>query len=271
MQLVTGGRAPIGVLDEGSGPAVLILHGFPDTVHGMGSIARAVVAAGGRAIAVALPGYLPSPAPPDNDLRAVSVATDLVGVLDTLGIEDVAVVGHDWGALLAYDLGARHAHRVRSIVGLAAPHPVGFRVRRRIVREQQTGAYAWLLAYATSGPDLVADPHWLTQLAQVWSPGLRRDDWDDVLALMAVPAVAAAVCRWYRCDLDADDPLGDVLVPATVIHGAQDGCIGPAVFVAADGPFKAGLNRILLPEVGHWLHLEDPATVLPLILRGVGL
>ena len=93
-------------------------------------------------------------------------------------------------------------------IGSAASSASPFRTRaasascRKIVREQQTAAYAWLLAYARDGPELAADPGWLTQIAQVWSPGLRRDDWDDVLALMARPGVAAAVCRWYRCELD---------------------------------------------------------------------
>jgi len=93
----------------------------------------------------------------------------------------------------------------------------------------------------------------------------------EVLALLAEPEVAAAVCRWYRCDLERDDVLGDVLVPATVIHGAQDGCIGPAVYLGTDERFAAGIRRITLPEVGHWPHLEAPAEVLPMIVDGLGL
>jgi pimeloyl-ACP methyl ester carboxylesterase len=237
----------------------------------MTSIADAIAAAGARAIVPALPGYLPSPLPPDGDVSVARVAVDLLAVLDALGVERAAVVGHDWGALLAYDLGARHPERITRVVAVAAPHPVGFRIRRRIVREQQTAAYAWLLAFAKSGPELAADPVWLTQIQQVWSPGLRRDDWDDVLALLARPEVAAAVCRWYRCDMEGDDEIGDVLVPATVIHGAQDGCIGPAVYLGTDERFAAGVRRITLPAAGHWPHLEAPAEVLPMIVDGLGL
>jgi pimeloyl-ACP methyl ester carboxylesterase len=233
----------------------------------MTSIADAIAAAGARAIVPALPGYLPSPLPPDGDVSVARVAVDLLAVLDALGVERAAVVGHDWGALLAYDLGARHPERITRVVAVAAPHPVG----RRIVREQQTAAYAWLLAFAKSGPELAADPVWLTQIQQVWSPGLRRDDWDDVLALLARPEVAAAVCRWYRCDMEGDDEIGDVLVPATVIHGAQDGCIGPAVYLGTDERFAAGVRRITLPAAGHWPHLEAPAEVLPMIVDGLGL
>jgi pimeloyl-ACP methyl ester carboxylesterase len=269
--MISGARAPISVYEVGTGDPVLVLHGFPDHALGMASIAAAIAAAGGRAIVPALPGYLPSPMPSDGDVSVARVAEDLLSMLDALGVDEAAVVGHDWGALLAYDLGAHHERRITRVVGIGAPHPVGFRVRRRIVREQQTAAYAWLLAFATSGPELAADPVWLTQLQQLWSPGLRRDDWDEVLALLAQPEVAAAVCRWYRCDLDGDDVLGDVLVPATVIHGAQDGCIGPAVYLDTDDRFAKGVRRITLPEAGHWPHLETPAKVLPMIVDGLGL
>jgi pimeloyl-ACP methyl ester carboxylesterase len=269
--MISGARAPISVFEAGAGDPVLVLHGFPDHARGMTSIADAIAAAGGRAIVPALPGYLPSPMPPDGDVSVARVAEDLLAVLDTLGIAKAAVVGHDWGALLAYHLGARHEGRITRIVGIGAPHPSGFRVRRRVLREQQTAVYAWLLAFASSGPELAADPLWLTQLQQFWSPGLRRDDWDEVLALLARPEVAAAVCRWYRCDLDGDDVLGDVLVPATVIHGAQDGCIGPAAYVGTDDRFAAGVRRTTLPEAGHWPHLEAPAEVLPMIVDGLGL
>ena len=271
VKMVTGPRSPIGILDAGNGQPVLVLHGFPDHAPGMAPISEAIVAAGGRAIAAALPGYLPSLMPPDGDVRVARVADDLVALLDALGLHEVAVVGHDWGAQLAYELGARYADRISRIVAIAVPHPCGFHVRRSIVREQQTSAYAWLLAYARGGPELAADPDWLTQLSQDWSPGLRRDDWDDVLALLAQPEVAAAVCRWYRCELEGEDDLGDVLVPATVLHGAQDGCIGPAVYVGTDERFAAGVQRVTFPELGHWPHLEAPARVLPLVIAGLGL
>ncbi len=269
--MISGARSPIGILDIGGGEPVLVLHGFPDHAPGMRSVADAIATAGGRAIVPALPGYMPSAMPSDGDVSVGSVADDLLATLDTLGVGEFSVVGHDWGASLAYELGAQHAARVRRVVALSVPHPSGFRLRRRVLREQQTAAYAWLLAYATNGPELAADPVWLTQLQQLWSPGLRRADWDEVLALLAEPAVAAAVCRWYRCDLESNLALGDVLVPATVIHGAQDGCIGAALFLGTDERFAAGVRRITLPAVGHWPHLESPAEVLPIIIEGLGL
>jgi pimeloyl-ACP methyl ester carboxylesterase len=269
VQMISGARSPIGIFDVGTGEPVLVLHGFPDHAPGMMTVADAIAASGRRAIVPALPGYLPSRMPPDGDVTVGAVALDLLAILDALRVERFSVVGHDWGALLAYQLGAEHAPRVERVVGLSAPHPTGFRVRRRVLREQQTAVYAWLLAYARTGAELPSDPAWLTQVQQYWSPGLQRADWDEVLQLLAQPEVAAAVCRWYRCDFDNDAALGDVLVPAMVIHGAQDGCIGPAVFLGTDERFARGVRRVTLPEIGHWPHLEAPGAVLPLIIQGL--
>ncbi len=264
-------RAPIACWERGEGDPVLVLHGFPDHAVGMLSLAERIAAAGGRAIVPALPGYHPSGAAPDGDYSADAVSRDMADLLDGLGIERAAVVGHDWGGLLAYHLGAAHPDRVTSIVAMSVPHPSGFRVRRRILREQQSAAYAWILAYAGDRVEIAADPSWLTQVAHHWSPALRRDDWPDILEVLTRPEVAEAVCGWYRCDFDGvGAATGDVLVPATVIHGAQDACIGPAVYAGTEERFRSGCVRHCLPTLGHWPHLEAPDETAALVLAGLG-
>lgn len=263
-------RGRLAYWEEGDGAPALVLHGFPDHPLGMQQLAARIARAGRRAILVALPGYPPSEPAPGGDYAVSSVAGDIVALLDALGLETAAVVGHDWGGLVAYHLGATSPERVDRVVALSVPHPSGFRLRRRILREQQTAAYAWILAYAGDRAEIAADPAWLTQLAHAWSPALRRDDWDDVLALLTRPEVAEAVCGWYRSDLDgAGEQTGDVLVPATVIHGSQDGCIGPAVYEGTEGRFRAGVECHVLPAVGHWPHLEAPDEVAAIVLAAL--
>ena len=197
-QIVMLGRGDLAVWTFGDGPDVLVLHGFPDHAIGMRSLAEALAASGFRAIVPALPGYAPSAVPADGDLSMGAVARDVVALLDHLGIDRAHVVGHDWGGIVGYRLGAEQPERLASLTALAVCHDAGFAVRRSVLREQQTGAYAWVLAYASARAEIAADPAFITAAANDWSPGLHRADWPDVLAVLTRPEVAAAVSSYYR-------------------------------------------------------------------------
>jgi pimeloyl-ACP methyl ester carboxylesterase len=100
---------------------------------------------------------------------------------------------------------------------------------------------------------------------QSWSPGFHWGDWPLVGDFLLQPDVAHAVCGYYRADLDASLDLEPVRAPATVIYGAQDGCIRPLAYVDIDRWFEGGVRHEMVPHVGHWPHLEDPGGVVPLI------
>ncbi len=253
---IVDARAAVAVWTIGEGDPVLVLHGFPDAPIGMRPLVDRLVAAGFQAIVPALPGYHPS-GPVDNYASA-RVAEDMVLVLDALGLDRVPVVGHDWGGCVALDLGADHPERVSHVVSLAIPHPAGFAARRNDLQEQKTAAYAWILAYSSGATELAADPAWLAQINEEWSPGLTRSEWPQVLEVLQRPGVAEAVHGWYRDDFAATSSTGDVLVPTLMLHGANDGCIRPACFVDIESRFPAGLDLELVEGVGHWLHVEQP-------------
>jgi pimeloyl-ACP methyl ester carboxylesterase len=254
-----GARGDVAVWDVGEGEPVLLMHGFPDHAIGLLDAAERFAAKGYRAIVVSYPGYWPSSPAPDGDYSMAAVAGDIVQVLDALELPSVHVSGHGWGALYGYWLASRLPARIGRLVALAAPHPIGFRVRRRILGEQQTAVYALLLAYSRIGPELAADRTWLTSLAQTWSPGLWRADWPEVLDRLTRSGVPEAVCGHYHADMeDHGTPVGVVQVPTTIIHGAQTGCIRPATFVGIEAGFSEPPHIVCLPTVGHWPHLEAP-------------
>lgn len=252
-------RADIAVWEVGAGDPVLVLHGFPDAPVGMRPLVSRLAAAGFRCIVPALPGYAPSG--PVECYRSGLVAQDMTAVLDALGLDAAPVVGHDWGGCVALDLGAAHPDRAPRIVSLAIPHPDGFAARRRDLQEQKTAAYAWILAYSGSAPTLASDPVWLDQIHAEWSPGLVREEWDAVKAVLARPGVGDAVHGWYRDDFEARTATGDVLVPTLMLHGAADGCIRPACFRGFEDRFPAGLDLEEIAGAGHWLHCEAPDLV----------
>jgi pimeloyl-ACP methyl ester carboxylesterase len=259
-------RGDLAFWELGDGAPVLCLHGFPDHAIGMLPLAGELAAAGFRCICPALPGYWPSAAVDDYGIPAV--AKDLLDLCDALGLDRVALVGHDWGASIGYFLASEHPERLASFVALGTPHPAGFAIRRTAFAELETAWYAFFLAYGRQAAEIARQPRWLTALAQSWSPGLVRSDWDQVLELLGRPGVLEAVCAYYRADLDATLDQRPAIAPTTVIHGGQDGCIRPAAYHGAAAWFEGPFRLEFLPSAGHWPHLEEPESVGRLVVQG---
>ena len=236
---------------------------------GLGSLAGAIADAGYRCLCPALPGYWPSSPAPDGDYGPEAVGRDLLTVLDELGLDHVAYVGHDWGAELGYPLVAAAPQRFSAFVALATPHPTGYAVRREVFAELQSAWYALFLAFAPGAPEIARQDAWLTALVDSWSPGLEWPSWPLVRSMLQRPGVMEAVCSYYRANLEASSPAPVLAAPTTIIHGERDGCISPRCYDNFDGYFTAGLRRHLLPDVGHWPHLEAPEQVHRLILAAL--
>lgn len=123
-QTLTVGSIKLHVEDEGSGPAVLLLHGFPDSSRGWRHQIPALVAAGYRPIAPDLRGFGKSDKPDGIEAYALpQFCQDVIGVLCALGIERAHVVGHDWGAGLGWVLAGLFPQRVSRFVPMATGHP----------------------------------------------------------------------------------------------------------------------------------------------------
>src|ERR1700683_2871540 len=88
-------------LEEGSGPLVLMLHGFPETPHTWDDLRPRIAAKGYRAVSPFMRGYHPT-AIPDRDADQETLARDVLALIVALGEKSAIVVGHDWGATAAY-------------------------------------------------------------------------------------------------------------------------------------------------------------------------
>ncbi|KAK0581623.1 hypothetical protein LWI29_016010 [Acer saccharum] len=113
------------VASIGTGPVVLFLHGFPELWYSWRHQLLYLSSRGYRAIAPDLRGYGDTDAPPSvTSYTAFHIVGDLVGLLDKLGIEQVFLVGHDWGALIAWNLCTFRPDRVKALVNMSvAFHP----------------------------------------------------------------------------------------------------------------------------------------------------
>ena len=111
------------VAEAGSGPAVLLLHGFPESWYSWRHQLPALAEAGYRAIAPDLRGYGGTDAPPAvDDYDIEHLADDATGLLDALGEATAVVVGHDWGAIIAWQLALLRPERFRAVACLSVPY-----------------------------------------------------------------------------------------------------------------------------------------------------
>ena len=119
------GGIEIDVVDSGpsDGPVVVLSHGFPESGYSWRHQIDPLVAAGYRVLVPNQRGYAYSSAPRDvAAYRTDHLGQDLVAVLDDIGADDAIFVGHDWGALLVWDLARMHPERVRSVVNVSVPY-----------------------------------------------------------------------------------------------------------------------------------------------------
>jgi len=111
------------VYEQGEGPPVLFLHGFPELAYSWRHQLPALAAAGNRAIAPDLRGYGRTGGPDDVLAYGIdSLIGDISGLLDALGLETATIAGHDWGALLMWHFAMRKPERVERLIGLNIPH-----------------------------------------------------------------------------------------------------------------------------------------------------
>lgn len=260
-------------------PLMLMLHGFPDSAWSFAPILPQLADAGWHAVAPFMRGYLPTAIPADGDYRLSTLACDVIALIDHLGAQKAVVVGHDWGAVAGYAAAAMRPDRVRALVAAAIPHLRRFLLRpsgaqllrsRYMLKFQQRGIEAGLRA-----DDCAA----LKALAQSWSPGLDVGNaLAPVWAGFGQPGRLEAALGYYRAlpallgGAALPLALAPTTVPTLVLHGAQDGCIGPEMFAGQSHLFAGRFEQQCLENAGHFVQLEQPqafaAAVLGFSIQG---
>jgi pimeloyl-ACP methyl ester carboxylesterase len=110
------------IAEHGTGPTVLLCHGFPECWYSWRHQLRALAAAGYHAIAPDMRGYGQTDAPPEIErYTLLHMVGDMVGLLDALGIAQAVIAGHDWGAPVAWHAAQLRPDRFRAVIGLSVP------------------------------------------------------------------------------------------------------------------------------------------------------
>jgi pimeloyl-ACP methyl ester carboxylesterase len=254
----------IHVADAGpaDGPAVMLVHGFPQNWWEWHKLIGPLAADGYRVLCPDLRGAGWSSAPRSR-YRKDEMADDLAGVLDRLGVGPVKLVAHDWGGPVAFIMMLRHPSKVSGFFGLntVAPWP-----NRDVamIRHAWRFWYQIPMALPVIGPRVIGDPkaRYFRMLVS-WVGGgfsVPEADFQMYVELMGEPGHAVAGSRWYRAALVSDMPgwmRGEyadhrVEVPVRWLHGTGDPVIIPQLLGGYERR-ATGFDVEFVDGVGHWI------------------
>jgi pimeloyl-ACP methyl ester carboxylesterase len=140
------------IAEQGMGPPVVLCHGFPECWYSWRHQLPALAEAGFHAVAPDMRGYGQSDSPDAIDQYTLfHLVGDMVGLLDTLGAESAVIVGHDWGAPVAWHAALLRPDRFRAVIGLSVPFRPRGSVRPTTVMPQTDDAVFYQLYFQTPG------------------------------------------------------------------------------------------------------------------------
>ena len=256
-------------LGPSNGRPVLLLHGFPQTSVSWRLQLEALADAGHRAVAPDLRGLSPAARPKDiASYRIEELVSDVLAIADALGAERFDLVGHDWGAFIAWAVAYRHPRRLRTLTSVSSPHPAAFQAAYDDPRSDQRQRSAYLeilekpgLAEAAFAAD---DAQQLRELLVRGGP----EALEETLRVLRQPGALSGALSYYRAQrfgaCAGPEPID---VPTLFVWGSEDLYLGPDA-AERTRAYVAGPYRFEpLEGVSHWLPEEEPDQLNELLIE----
>lgn len=248
--------------DEGEGPLVVLLHGYPDTPFGWASAASVLSGAGFRTVRPWLRGYHPDTVVEGRPYDALTIARDPAALLDAIGADNAILVGHDWGAAITWGAATVTPERFRAIVPVAIPH------NSLLPRSLGTlfGARHFFALKMPGADSAVRRRNfaYLDRLYSRWAPDWSGPDRDralaDVKEAFADEAALKGAGDYYRALSFKPIPEYEKLpdVRGLVVGGTED-IVPPGPFIKSAERLADGSKSLIIEGAGHWPHREGEA------------
>jgi pimeloyl-ACP methyl ester carboxylesterase len=264
-----------------TGDLAVCLHGFPDDAGSMVPVLDTLSEAGYTAVAPYMRGYAPTDPAPDGTYTAEALGADATGLLEAAADHfdrdgDRVLVGHDWGAVATYAAAAAAPAAMDRLVAMAVP-PRFEALLTRYPRQVARSWYMWFFQVPGAPESALRwrDFEFVEFLWGLWSPGwdYSRSRVESVKATFARGDTVEHALAYYRQIVGgglkgmllhgppSPDDGPSIEVPALLVTGARDGCIGTDLYEDADRAFDAPCRVLRVQDAGHFVHQERPALV----------
>jgi pimeloyl-ACP methyl ester carboxylesterase len=270
-------------LEQGEGPLILCLHGFPDHARSFRHQLRALSAHGYRVVAPNMRGYVPSEIPADGSYQLAVLGQDAVSLIDALGYESAVVFGYDFAAGATYAAALIAPEKISKLITASGPY--GAAVGQSYVTNFEQLKRSWhIFFFLTPFAEAAVsfnDYAFIEKLWQLWSPGWHypAEEMEALKTTFRQPGVLQAALDYYRCLFDEKRSIAtlqhiqeqygkaSIQVPTLYLHGERDGSVLAELSEGMEAYFPNGLQKVMVPNAGHFLHQEKPDEVNRVILE----
>ena len=237
------------------GELVLLLHGFPQTSWEWRSQLQALGDAGYRVVAPDQRGYSPGARPAEVErYGTLHLVADVLALADAVNAHQFHLVGHDWGAAVAWGVGGTHQERLRTLNIASVPHPKAFASALAESKDQQDkSSYIQLFREEGKAEEVLGGNDFATLRAMLSTAG-SADDVEEYLRVLGQPGALTAALNWYRAmqpGLVGD--IGAISMPTMFVWSTDDIALGregaEATGQYIDGPYRFEI----LEGVSHWI------------------
>jgi pimeloyl-ACP methyl ester carboxylesterase len=260
------------VLDEGpvDGDVVVLLHGFPERASSWRLVAPLLHARGLRTLAPDQRGYSPGARPPRRrDYRTPALVGDVAALIELAGGR-AHVVGHDWGAAVAWGVAIQRPDLVRTLTAMAVPHPVAF-LSSMVTSRQGLKSYYMGLFQLPGLAEWAGSKPGGPMESMLRRSRMSQDDVQRFRAEIVEYGALPGGLAWYRALPMMDRSLigTRVTVPTTMVWSDGDDFIDRAGVDRTEKYVDAPYELVVLDGVSHWMQTEAPEACAEAVLRRV--
>ncbi len=253
---------------EGSGPLMLMLHGFPEFWYSW-RYQIPEFAKDYRVVALDLRGYNESGKPKNPSAYQMSVLVDDIrAVIESLGYDRAILVGHDWGGAIAWNVAYAYPSLIEKLIVLNIPHPAKFSEGMQSIDQLQKSWY--VLAFQIPGlPELLLQWDDYRAIESIFvetaaNPNVfSAADIEAYKNAAAKRGAIAAMLSYYRQifpNLFEEREWGILQVPTLMVWGEKDTALGKELTFGTD-VYVRDFQVRYIPDVGHWVQQEAPELV----------